>query len=196
MSNIIDYQAYVNDTKLSDNSVFATKLVQVINNLHSEDVDISRLLCGAIGTVSESAELLQEAISPMSPKFVDELGDVYFYLNVSATALGVTFNEYTTDCFTSDIINDSLSELQLVQNICIKTGNYLDIVKKVLFQGKKIDIKVHTKLIDLIYEIYFEFYCLTKKIDITIPYVILVNRNKLDCRYKDKFSVMESETRP
>lgn len=188
MSNLEEYQNYVNDIKLSTAGSSVTELIKSIDTNYVDGVDICRLLCGAIGQSSECGELFKEVLLGMSPKVVDELGDVLFYTMVSARSLDIQLSKGYT--LTKELSKTSL--LEYVQDLSIVTAEYLDIIKKVLFQGKRVDQNI---LIDKIWYQYSLIENIAIKLDVPIEYVISVNKNKLDRRYKLMFTVDESENK-
>jgi NTP pyrophosphatase (non-canonical NTP hydrolase) len=196
MTHISEYQSYVVDKKLSSASKDLFEFITAIETISEYDYDFfPKLICGAIGQSSESAELLEEVLKTYPEKLVDELGDVYYYLNVSATALDIKLLEYTSRNYVDVVYNDSLTKLQIVQQISINAGKYLDIVKKLLFQGKPYTPMIQSSLMELLIKIYHYINQLSEILGITLEDVIKANRDKLDARYKNQFTVNESENK-
>lgn len=191
MTTIEEYQKYVNDLKLSSAGSSVVELTQTLENNYYEGVDICRMLCGAIGQSAECGELLTEVLLPMSPKVIDELADVFFYTMVSARSLGISFTSFYYNNSFEGLTKKTV--LDYTQELIIVTAEYLDIIKKVLFQGKKVDKKLHSILSDKIWYQYELIHTIAYKLEVPIDYVILVNKNKLDRRYKGTFTVAESE---
>jgi NTP pyrophosphatase (non-canonical NTP hydrolase) len=196
MSEISDYQSYVVDQKLSGASKVQDLFIKAINNIGVSGYDfVPELICGAIGQSSESAELLEEVLKTYPKKLVEELGDVYYYLNVSAEALNLKFLPYTPHYYVDVAYNTALTPLQIVQQISVNAGKYLDIVKKLLFQGKPYTPMIQATLIELILKMYHYINHLCSLMSITLEDLIQENRDKLDRRYKTEFTVNESENK-
>jgi NTP pyrophosphatase (non-canonical NTP hydrolase) len=194
MQNILEsYSEFVNVEKLSEDGYSVVKLLQTINKHDLAGVDFTRLLCGAIGQSAESGELLVEMLKPMSPKVIDELGDVIFYTMVSARALNVKLSHFYYNESFDDI--QTKNPVEITQLIISLTAEYLDIIKKILFQSKDIDSKLYKQLIDKIWMQYGLIQLLSEKLEVSIEYVILVNKNKLNKRFKTTFTKQESENR-
>lgn len=193
MTLLQEYQDYVNDVKLSEQGSSTVVLTKTLNDHHCNGVDICRLLCGAIGQSAESGELLVEALLPTSPKLIDELGDVLFYTMVSARTLNLNISENINKVKYEYLEKENI--LSVVQSLVVTTAEYLDIVKKILFQGKPIDGKLYEILINKICYQYDLIQIIAYKLEVPVVYVIMVNKNKLDKRYKSKFTVEESENK-
>lgn len=79
--------------------------------------------------------------------------------------------------------------------LCGETGEFDDIIKKVVFQGKELTPEVHTHLVKELGDIawYFGQACLA--LGVTIDEVTYMNYTKLTERYSGEFSIEKSENR-
>jgi NTP pyrophosphatase (non-canonical NTP hydrolase) len=196
MTYLSEYQSYVVNEKLPNTSKDSFEFINAIVTISERDyVLVPQLVCGAIGQSSESAELLKEVLKTESDHIIDELGDVYYYLNVSATALDIKLFEYTSRNYVDVSYTITLTKLQVVQQISVNAGMYLDVVKKLLFQGKPYTPMIEASLMDLLLNIYHYINHLCFIMGITLEDVINANRNKLDARYKKQFTVTDSENK-
>lgn len=76
-----------------------------------------------------------------------------------------------------------------------ETGEYLDILKKILFQGKEFDDVTKNKLITELGDAIFYITVSLIGLDITLEEVIQSNENKLLERYPNGFDALISESR-
>lgn len=76
-----------------------------------------------------------------------------------------------------------------------ESGEVLDILKKMKFQGKTYE-SAKSKIIDELGDVMFYFFNALMALDIEFDEVLKVNMDKLNKRYKDrKFSIDHSENR-
>jgi len=202
MSTYQEYSLFVNETKLSEQSKSISNLVYSLNEHDLSGVDISRLMCGAIGQAAETGELLEVLKSNdfSVERVINELGDVVFYVFVSAMAIGVELEPMVLldDISERVILPGTIQHQQLINhtiNLIINTSKYLDIVKKLIFQGKVLSDKLYTKLSNLLLAICMDVSELAQHLGFDVEYVIDVNMQKLNKRYSEKFTVAESERR-
>jgi NTP pyrophosphatase (non-canonical NTP hydrolase) len=196
----MSYTEFVNNQKLSINSKSASKFYDGLYYLESSFDQLPRLLAGAIGTSSEAGELLEKITPSVYTKddAVDELGDVLFYTTVTQYALGIEKNitydslEYIT--FQYDILV-GYNVKDAVIYLVVNASKYLDLIKKLLFQGKPLDESNLVKLRDLYHTIYKTILLITNLLDVTLEEVQQKNMDKLNARYKNIFSVQESENK-
>ena len=192
----MSYSEFVNEEKLSNtakcNAALSHRLLEL--DVRS-NCNHSRLLNGAIGAASESAELLEVvAYGIPKEKAIDELGDVLFYLAVTAEAIGMVdclvtirpSNIYDIFCY-SDIRD-------VTKKLSIANGKYLDIVKKIVFLGKDFTDNI-LKLQEAYYNSYELVLVCCRLLDVSVDEVQQINMDKLNGRYKNGFSVLESENK-
>lgn len=195
----MNYSEFVNLQKLSDDAREDRCFIKRIHELDEQHNQIARLFSGAIGAASESCELL-EIISPAYSKdnIVDELGDVLFYVTCSAWALDIDFNVLFNYDNYYDLFSQEYGNLEIKESaikLSVFTGKYLDVVKKVLFQGKSLDEININKLKNILKTISNFILLCCDIIDVPFEYVYAVNMDKLNARYKNNFSVQESENK-
>lgn len=76
-----------------------------------------------------------------------------------------------------------------------EAGEYLDIVKKIVFQGKEFDATTKNKLISELGDCIFYFTQSLIALDVSLEEVIQANVNKLSERYPNGFDFQISESR-
>ena len=189
----MNYHDFVNNEKLSNCAKNNQDLSDRLLELDVKSIcNYSRLLNGAIGAASEAAELLEVLTYPSNKDAaIDELGDVLFYLAVSAEAIVIDHN--ATEITSTNIYNiESFFIKEEINKLVVYTGKYLDIVKKIVFQGKDYadnKIKLHQGY-NLTYNAVLR--CCAA-LDVTVEQVQQKNMDKLNGRYKNGFTVNESE---
>jgi NTP pyrophosphatase (non-canonical NTP hydrolase) len=189
--NTMNYAKYVNEVKLSPVAKRSKLLIERFQRLEFIWGDkASRLLNGAIGMTAEAIEVLS---AKDKDEYFNELGDVLFYIHVTAWALDIEdpFKGFEDQDYTGHYSRNFMMRERDI-NLVVMTGKYLDLVKKVIFQGKAYDA---VTLRNSLYEICTEFFLTVGMLEMTIEDVENINREKLDKRYKEAFSVNESEKR-
>ena len=195
-----DYTEFVVNKKLSPVSRNVNSFVDRICEMQFIGL-YQVLLTGAIGQLTECIELytfLNNATldSDNYGGLSDELGDVLFYMVASYYSLGINV-VYEPSSISYEMIKklSLLNEDEVVLLMIQNFGKYLEIVKKVTFQGKPLSPEIVQELYNILQLCmnYIDYLC--KLNPITIYSVIEYNKNKLDKRYKDKFTVDESENR-
>ena len=198
-----EYSLFVNDTKLSEQSKSVGNLVYSLNEHDLSGVDISRLICGAVGQSAETGELLEVLKSNdfSVESVINELGDVVFYEFVSAMAIGVELYPivlFETTPKNVRVLPGTIQHQQLIDrtiSLMINTSKYLDIIKKLMFQGKVLTDDLYTKLSNILLEIDVDINYLVHYLGLTVEDVFNTNMEKLNKRYTKKFTVGESESR-
>jgi len=76
-----------------------------------------------------------------------------------------------------------------------ESGEYLDVVKKILFQGKQLDDVTKNKLINELGDVLFYLTVSLIALNITLEEVLESNISKLSERYPEGFDVKISESR-
>lgn len=103
----------------------------------------------------------------------------------------MTLNEYQTLAYRTS--NHDLTNQGLVENgvmgLCGEAGECIDLVKKAMFQGHKLD---REKLIDELGDVLWYAAQLATGLDIPLGEVALRNINKLKERYPDGFDSAKS----
>lgn len=79
--------------------------------------------------------------------------------------------------------------------MCGEVGEFDDIVKKIVFQGKVLDDKVKEHLVKELGDIFWYVYQACSALQIDALTVMQMNHDKLRARYEDGFSVESSEVR-
>lgn len=195
----MNYSEFVNLEKLSDDAKEDRCFIRRIHELEQHHNQIARLFSGAIGAAAESTELL-EVISPPYSKdnIVDELGDVVFYVTCSAWALNIDYAElFSYDAY-YNLFQQEYNYLEIKDaaiKLSVFTGKYLDVIKKILFQGKELDELNISKLKNILNIISKYILLCCDIIDVPFEYVQEGNMDKLNQRYKSNFTVYESENK-
>jgi NTP pyrophosphatase (non-canonical NTP hydrolase) len=76
-----------------------------------------------------------------------------------------------------------------------ETGEFSDIVKKILFQGKELDEKTRTHLEKELGDIIFYWITACRALNVDPNEIITKNYEKLSARYPEGFSVQKSENK-
>jgi hypothetical protein len=191
---LTDYQEYsnfVNDIKLSQQARSFDGLYKSLQLHDIGGVDITRMLNGSIGMSSEVAEILSAYYKDEGDKKIcDELGDVMFYIFVAARSIDLPIGYRYMN---KDL--DHKSVISLLINLVIYTGEFLDIVKKLVFQGKMLSQELLQNLeyrLDYIYKLVLT---IIGRFEFTVDDVFQANKDKLNIRYKSNFTVTESENK-
>ena len=81
------------------------------------------------------------------------------------------------------------------EGMSAETGEFLEIVKKMQWQGKPLDDANHLHLKKELGDLFFYAMVACTALGVTADEVIQMNKDKLSGRYKDGFTVDESENR-
>lgn len=81
------------------------------------------------------------------------------------------------------------------EGMSAETGEFLEIVKKMQWQGKPLDDANHLHLKKELGDLFFYAMVACTALGVTADEVIQMNKDKLSGRYKDGFTVNESENR-
>lgn len=191
-----DYQEYsnfVNDVKLSYQARTFDGLYKSLQLHDLDGVDITRMLNGAIGMSSEVAEVLSAYYKDESEiKICNELGDVLFYIFVAARSIDLPLS-YRYMQYDKDL--DDKAVMTLLVYLVIATGEFLDIVKKLVFQGKMLSGELLQNLEYRLDNIYKLVLTVIGRFEFTVDDVFQANKDKLNIRYKNNFTVSESENK-
>lgn len=76
-----------------------------------------------------------------------------------------------------------------------ESGEFNDIVKKILFQGKPITEDVKTHLMKELGDVIFYWITACQALDLNPEEVIAANHTKLSARYPEGFSIIRSENK-
>lgn len=76
-----------------------------------------------------------------------------------------------------------------------ESGEFNDIVKKVLFQGKPLTDDVKTHLMKELGDVIFYWITACQALDLNPEEVVVANHAKLSARYPDGFSITKSENK-
>lgn len=76
-----------------------------------------------------------------------------------------------------------------------ESGEFNDIVKKILFQGKPITEDVKTHLMKELGDVIFYWITACQALDLNPEEVVVANHAKLSARYPDGFSITKSENK-
>lgn len=132
-----------------------------------------RLLHAAMGLVTEGAELLDYVDDA---NFLEELGDIMWYVAVGCDVLEVTIHEAVEHS-----PGDRLIHLDPVGRIVLNAGDILDALKKSIFYGRAYD---PNRIVALLGEITLCVSELADSIGKTLEDVEVANLAKLHKRYK------------
>lgn len=130
-----------------------------------------RLLHVAMGLVTESTELLN---FEGEKNFLEELGDVMWYVAVGCDVLGVTITEAVEQAHDPD------DDAPLVR-IAVLAGDTIDFLKKQIFYGKPYDPQ---KVVKNLGEITLMVCTLAEDVDSNLEEIEVLNLAKLHRRYK------------
>lgn len=210
--NIKDYSDFV-FSKLSDNSKYTSSYIEYSSQLDVR-IQYSTFLTAAIGQLTESIELLSvfDVCYTEKNKVIDELGDVLFYLVLSESVLIDSISNNSINCETEEYLKsfnfsnkklddeylihyNAISLNGIIELIICDLGKYLDIVKKISFQGKPIEYNILVQLHHILCVVLDHILLLCYKININLDDVMEYNIEKLNKRYKKSFTVSESENR-
>ena len=155
------------------------------------DVPNIRLLHGIIGINTEVGEIFECCVSCSYDdcftlnigdhvNFIEELGDIFYYIALSADVLKMTETDLVlkSSCEILEL-SDLLSELQK------SAINLLDMCKKVVFYGKDLDREFFLKHIS---KVYITTAQLSHQVQSCPAEVFDINNKKLAARYGEKFS--------
>jgi NTP pyrophosphatase (non-canonical NTP hydrolase) len=138
----------------------------------SLDVKIHRILHASLGLCSEFSELNESNCD-----YNEELGDLSWYVNLAASALGSTFDDLAHESFEADM--DS------VVNIGSCAGHIADKVKRSIFYGAELD---EDYILIQLCQIKAEIFQLCEDSSLSVEGVLEANIRKLASRYPNKFS--------
>jgi len=135
----------------------------------------SRTLHGVLGIQTELMELELAFRNMDAVNTVEEIGDVLWYLAILA-------DEYDIREFDKEITVDDTAAL----------NDILDMVKKTLFYGKKLDKELMVNFIKTNLNLFAE---MCGDLGVTVELAMKTNINKLAIRYPDKFKEEDAENR-
>ena len=160
-----------------------------------EDNPREQLMCSALGLAGETAEYVELLKNvPLSRhQAMLELGDILFYVAISARVLGVRMEDLPRD---DDIVLGDLRVeagiMPAAVRLLIVIGTYADAIKKACFHGHSLDMAHVTWLLG---EALSEMTTACVLLGITMEDVAFANQAKLQARYPDGFSVARSHHR-
>lgn len=137
---------------------------------------VQRLNHAALGLVSEFAELVE-----VGSDYLEELGDLFWYLNLAADALGTTLDNLDESSFEPDA--DS------IMNIGACAGNFSNWVKRAIFYNENIEEVnkkgIHPKgeMITHLCQLKRELFAVAEEFDYEIEDILESNIKKLEVRY-------------
>lgn len=152
------------------------------------ELDFARLLHGAIGVVTESAELLEGLLVSAGGAQIDatnlkeEIGDVLFYLVLGYDAVGADADHIAITVRSATGPSGLRHAAVLLST---KAGELMDECKRCLFYGKKPDLTKIKERLSAVTEMLDKVLVAS---GLTIQQVAEANVNKLSVRYGDKFS--------
>jgi hypothetical protein len=143
------------------------------------------LINSALGLPGEVAEIYDEIVSGKfdNTKIKKELGDLCWYIAIALHALSTQF---------SSVGCGKIHGKAITMNLVIATGKYSDYIKKVYFQGHKMD-KEHC--IELLSSCYLAIRTICKEWYYDFDQILQDNIDKLKRRYPDGFEVARSINR-
>jgi NTP pyrophosphatase (non-canonical NTP hydrolase) len=158
--------------------------------LHKLDsgVPISRLLTAAIGMSSEAAEFmeLESSYSQDTKHKLIELGDILWYVAQGALALNLDMPAPSLNASTSYTASVSL---------VLTSGKFLELVKKLVFQGKPWSLELRQELTSLLEEVATLVEVAAQGLGHNSEEVKAMNVTKLQNRYPEGFDAYMSENR-
>lgn len=162
---------------------------------------------GIEGVVTEAIEILEisrhdDKIDRV--KFVDEIGDLFWYTALICKQYNMDFNYLDIELSTSGSeVTDQLvkqvkaskpSMISLVGTLVAYSGQLLNVAKKAHFyKGCQEDLK--DKILDKLLKVYFTTCLICKVIDVEPDHIQEVNIKKLQARYPGKFSAEHAVNR-
>lgn len=145
-----------------------------------------RLLHVAMGLVTETAELLNFT---SNKNFLEELGDIYWYIAVGCDVFETTIHEaFESNGQTPLDLEDDLIEVMITE-----AAEIMDVLKKNIFYGRPFDSALVVRRFGRIIE---AIAICAEDLDTNLEEVEICNLDKLHRRYKDKvFTETEANNR-
>ena len=145
----------------------------------------SRVLHAVMGINTESIELLAN-IEMDKINYLEELGDVCWYLAILTNSLNYNFDEMVEHSKgVLENLNTETPVHDFINNLIINAGELLDQTKRKIFYKKEFN---DSTFLNLTQTVFTNVYAIAKLLNIDFNHILEKNIAKLTARYPDKYS--------
>lgn len=166
---------------LEDYSKFVLQKAAKDHALYAREFD---LLHCALGLATETLELQQ---STTAENTEEELGDLLWYLTFTAATLNLSFAQM--EMTHNDTVFNAKSNTLPQKNMAAEVEEFVSTIKKKVIYQQEVDLAFPF----MVLWHSFAMYC--SACNITLHQLVNSNKEKLEKRYKEKFTTEESASR-